>query len=105
VQGEPLAEGVVAEAQLESRHWRGHSTDEKGNAVQSLVVDGEAVVGSFPLLKPGAKCNYTSCCHGKFGDTMDGWFTFVPGSLREPRGERFAVKCPRMTWEYTGFVY
>ncbi len=92
--------------QLFSRHWIIHNRAEN----TSDQVNGEGVVGRYPLLREGGyrddtqnraavisqgeeetgTFQYQSCC-----DTADGSFKgqikFVPGSIQDPTGEEFFV--------------
>lgn len=97
---------IVAKAQLESRHWRGKTVGADGELVQTVSVDGEAVVGAQPVIEPGVCVNYTSCTQGNvLSDVWTGWFTFVPGTLRCPKGQPFEVKFPDMKWEDPSFIF
>jgi uncharacterized protein affecting Mg2+/Co2+ transport len=96
---------MLPSAQLSTRHWTAHTTNAAGKVVESVRLDGKAVVGSHPHLAPGRACNYTSCIHGKFGDDLQGHFMFVPGTMQHPRGLEVQVKCPQLVWEDPGFVY
>lgn len=81
--------------QLRSRRWR------ILNHLLHVVdtVEGEGVVGRFPVLTPNtAEVVYRSCthCHRR-GGWMEGEFEFVPGTLDAPRGEPFFAECPRFS--------
>jgi len=59
-------------------------------------VTGDGVVGEYPLLSAESPLfEYCSCTEGEDQDWMEGVFTFVPGSLRNPTGELFPVVVPR----------
>ena len=98
---------MVEQAQLRSRHWRGVRPLANGKKAETWAVDGDAVVGAYPIVKPGPDgvSNYSSQGGGLLGDELTGWFTFVPGSIAEPTGPDFDVKCPTLTWEDDGFLY
>ncbi|KAM7489994.1 hypothetical protein LguiB_027478 [Lonicera macranthoides] len=54
-------------------------------------VNGEAVIGKFPLLRPGEKeFVYQSCTPLPVSSgSVEGSFTFVPGRLADPKGSPF----------------
>ena len=82
--------------QLITRHWRitDHSTG------HTNTVDGQGVIGMYPVLAEGGYENgdevftgvfqYQSCT-GAMGSTgsFEGYITFVPGQIRSPTGVRF----------------
>jgi uncharacterized protein affecting Mg2+/Co2+ transport len=105
MQEDQLLEDMVLKAQLRSRHWRGFTTGWEGQRVETFRVDGDAVVGCFPIVRPGIRCNYTSASQGAFGDSLEGWFTFVPGTIECPEGPDFEVACPVLTWHDPGLMY
>jgi uncharacterized protein affecting Mg2+/Co2+ transport len=89
--------------QLLSRHWRIANHD-----IQRVEqVDGEGVIGMYPLLREGGyqfpgiglddgedfdgTFSYTSCTRAMQG-SFSGTIQFVPGSLRSPTGPAFAVE-------------
>lgn len=97
---------MVVRAQLESRHWRGKTINLQGELVQTISVDGEAVVGAQPVIEPGVCVNYTSCTSATADvDLWTGWFTFVPGTIRCPKGQPFHVKFPDFKWADPSFIY
>ncbi|XP_076466372.1 F-box only protein 3-like isoform X2 [Babylonia areolata] len=72
--------------QLETRHWI--ITDMDGSEER---VDGEGVVGEFPIMKPGVSCAWISCV--QFSTTygnMTGSFTMK--NLQS--GEKMEIVCP-----------
>lgn len=81
--------------QLRSRRWR--IMNDEGRVVDT--VEGEGVVGQYPLLRPGApEIEYRSCSQQvNGGGWMEGEFEFVPGTLANPEGEPFWVACPRFS--------
>lgn len=105
MQGGELPDGAVPQAQLQTRHWRGFRRNSAGEREQTFVVDGDAVVGKFPIVKPGVRHNYTSATSGVYGDELEGWFMFVPGTLAQPLGPAFRVECPKICWTDTGFIF
>ena len=54
------------------------------------AVDGEGVIGGYPILLPGARpYTYQSCITAEqFGGEMGGWFDFVPEGTREYSSDR-----------------
>ncbi|KAJ7297210.1 hypothetical protein O6H91_Y072900 [Diphasiastrum complanatum] len=79
--------------QLSCRHWVIKADDQAVNEVR-----GEAVVGMYPLLQEnGEEFVYESCtplrsCSG----SIEGDFTFVPGSLGKPKGAEFIAIVARV---------
>ncbi|KAI7757806.1 hypothetical protein M8C21_029182 [Ambrosia artemisiifolia] len=75
--------------QLYWRHWIIKSND---NVVDD--VNGEAVIGQFPLLRPGKKeFVYQSCATLPASPgSIEGSFTFIPGRLADPKGSPFEVE-------------
>jgi F-box protein 3 len=76
-------------------------------SLQGEPVEGDGVIGKFPILVPGQEeFSYQSCTHQNEGVTlMDGSFAFVEGSIMQPNGPRFDVKCPRMVLEVPQYFY
>lgn len=71
--------------QLKSRHWR--ITDARGMV---RIVDGEGVVGEFPVLKPGDTHDYVSGCElNSHRGSMEGFYTFTDAD-----GAMFEVAIP-----------
>lgn len=78
--------------------------------VNDTVVEdfnAEAVVGQYPLLRPGEReFVYQSCSpQPSTSGSMEGSFTFVPGSLADPKGDPFEVKVPRFTLQLPDYVF
>ncbi|KAL9233187.1 hypothetical protein vseg_008216 [Gypsophila vaccaria] len=70
-------------------------------------VDGEAVIGKFPLLRPGEKeFVYESCTpqHSTHG-SIEGSFTFVPGRLVAPKGDPFKVEVARFELAIPEYIF
>lgn len=91
------SERGFATCQLQSRHWR--ITD--NSTGQTSQVDGEGVIGMYPILREGEYTlhgdaftkrafQYQSCT-GRMGQTgsFGGQIGFVPGQLRHPSGPAF----------------
>lgn len=90
----------VAPCQLKSRRWVIH----RGANLAPEIVEGDGVIGLYPKIKEGCEVfEYCSCTHytTTYG-TMEGSFTMVPGTLRNPRpGEApFDVTVPRFLCTY-----
>lgn len=88
--------------QLSSRQWMIQE-----NGVFKDEVRGPGVIGQYPLLKPGDRAfvyaSYTSSSASK--GSIQGNFTFVPGSLTRPEGAQFLVKVAEFPLEVPSFVY
>mmetsp|Transcript_7207 Transcript_7207/g.15734 ORF Transcript_7207/g.15734 Transcript_7207/m.15734 type:complete len:446 (+) Transcript_7207:122-1459(+) len=94
---------VLDSCQLMTRHWiirnaEGEEIDE---------VRGEAVVGKFPLLRPGEpEFVYQSCTNQQAArGYMEGDFTFVEGNIAKPTGPEWDVVCPRFVLEVPNFIF
>ncbi|XP_056171314.1 F-box protein SKIP16 [Syzygium oleosum] len=88
--------------QLNWRHWIIRAND----AVVSDV-NGEAVIGKFPLLHSGGKeFVYESCTSlGSPRGSIEGTFTFVPGRLADPKGGPFSVQVAQFPVELPDYVF
>jgi uncharacterized protein affecting Mg2+/Co2+ transport len=79
-------------AQLTRRLWV--ITDENAHEQR---VEGEAVIGQYPILEPGAEAfSYQSQTNlpGGGSGTMKGGFYFVEGTMDDETGPEFFAKCP-----------
>lgn len=88
--------------QLYRRHWI-----IRENETIKHDVDGEAVIGKYPLLLPGEKeFVYQSCTtqQSTLG-SIEGYFTFVTGRLAEPKGDPFEVQVARFPLEIPEYIY
>jgi uncharacterized protein affecting Mg2+/Co2+ transport len=84
--------------QLQSRHWQ--ITDDSSE--QTDRVDGEGVIGMYPLLREGGYTEdgedfdgilqYQSCTGGMSHGSFRGHMQFIPGSRNAPTGPPFAVE-------------
>lgn len=92
----------LASAQLRSRYWR--VRDAAGRVANE--VRGEAVVGQYPLLRPGEPAFvYQSCTHQREAKgSMEGSFRFVEGSLQAP-GREFDAVCAPFRLDVPDFVF
>ena len=82
----------VKEVQLTRRLWI--ITDADGHEER---VEGEAVIGQYPILEPGGRpFSYQSQTNlpGGGPGTMSGGFYFVEGTIERPTGSEFFAKCP-----------
>ncbi|KAF5207243.1 F-box protein skip16 [Thalictrum thalictroides] len=100
---EHIASGTpLTSCQLYWRHWIIRAND-----FVVSDVDGEAVIGKYPLLHPdGKEFIYESCtplpsCPG----SIDGTFTFVPGRLTNPKGGPFMVEVAQFPLQLPDFIY
>ncbi|XP_010485720.1 PREDICTED: F-box protein SKIP16-like [Camelina sativa] len=88
--------------QLYWRHWVIRADNEVIDKV-----NGEAVIGKYPLLQAGGEeFVYESC--SSFSTTagsIEGSFTFVPGSLRDPKGSQFEVKVAEFPLELPDYIF
>ncbi|XP_022874657.1 F-box protein SKIP16-like [Olea europaea var. sylvestris] len=88
--------------QLYWRHWTIRAND----AVVSNV-NGEAVIGKFPLLHPGGdefvyeSCTPLPCSQG----SIEGSFTFVPGRLADPKGDQFVAEVARFPLQLPDYIF
>ena len=93
----PPSERGFETCQLFSRHWRitNHSTG------RTDVVDGEGVIGMFPILREGGYMErrqeysgtfqYQSCSGPMESGAFQGHVRFIPGSIQNPTGQPFDV--------------
>ncbi|VVA90158.1 unnamed protein product [Arabis nemorensis] len=88
--------------QLYWRHWVIRADD----AVIDNV-NGEAVIGKYPLLQAGEEeFVYESCSN--FPTTIgsiEGSFTFVPGSLKDPKGSQFEVNVAEFPLKLPDYIF
>ncbi|XP_047983111.1 F-box protein SKIP16 isoform X1 [Salvia hispanica] len=70
-------------------------------------VNGEAVIGKFPLLRPGeAEFVYESCTSLRASKgSVEGSFTFVPGRLVDPEGAPFPVEVARFPLQLPDYIF
>jgi F-box protein 3 len=86
-------------------HWRRWLIRSKEDVESD--VNGEAVIGEYPLLRPGDKefvyqsSTPLSVCPG----SVEGSFTFVPGKLVDPKGAPFEVEVARFPLLYLDYKY
>ncbi|GMP78664.1 hypothetical protein CsSME_00034514 [Camellia sinensis var. sinensis] len=88
--------------QLYWRHWIIRAND----AVVSDV-NGEAVIGKYPLLLPGEKeFVYESCSHlSSSSGSIEGSFTFVSGRLADPKSRPFEVEVARFPLQVPDYIF
>ncbi|XP_077228071.1 SKP1/ASK-interacting protein 16 [Tasmannia lanceolata] len=88
--------------QLYWRRWINRAND-----VILSEVNGEAVIGKFPLLYPdGEEFVYESCISMRDSSgTMEGAFTFYPGRLRDPKGRPFDVEVAVFPLEKPDYIF
>ncbi|CAA0839363.1 F-box protein SKIP16 [Striga hermonthica] len=93
---------TFSSCQLHWRHWIIRSRD-----VVVSDINGEAVIGKFPLLRPGEEefvyesCTPLSAPQG----SIEGSFTFVPGRLVDPKGDPFAVEVACFPLQLPDYIF
>ncbi|KAF5733913.1 hypothetical protein HS088_TW16G00354 [Tripterygium wilfordii] len=103
-----LPEGCIingmyfSSCQLLRRHWIIRAND----TVVSDV-NGEAVIGKFPLLRPGQKeFVYESCTPLPTSPgSVEGSFLFVPGRMADPKGGPFEVEVARFPLTLPDYIF
>lgn len=89
--------------QLRRRHW---VIKDQGQVVADI--EGEAVIGLYPLLLEDVSEEFVyQSCTGQLGisGSIEGEFSFAPGSLMKPRGEDFLVEVPWFPLHVPDFVF
>ncbi|CAH8354459.1 unnamed protein product [Eruca vesicaria subsp. sativa] len=88
--------------QLYWRHWIIRADDEVIDKV-----NGEAVIGKYPLLQPEEEeFVYESCSNfPTTSGSIEGSFTFVPGSLKDPKGGQFEVKVEEFPLKLPDYIF
>ncbi|KAK7262600.1 hypothetical protein RJT34_30175 [Clitoria ternatea] len=87
--------------QLHWRHWIIRAND-----IVVSDVNGEAVIGQFPLLRPGEEYVYQSCTPLPTpSGSIEGSFTFVPGRLAEPKGGPFLATVAPFPLQIPDYIY
>jgi len=94
-------EKVLSSAQLLTRHW---VIEDGRNHVDE--VRGEAVVGLYPHVTPGAPpVVYQSCTSmDAIPGSMQGSFSFWEGTIDSPTGPQFDVKCAAFRLDLPEFI-
>ncbi|KAK4799958.1 hypothetical protein SAY86_025323 [Trapa natans] len=88
--------------QLQWRYWIIRSND-----VVVDNVDGDGVIGKFPLLHAGGKefvyesCSYQPTSRG----SIEGSFDFIPGRLTRPEGSSFRVEVARVPFQLPEYIF
>ncbi|XP_015887009.2 F-box protein SKIP16 isoform X1 [Ziziphus jujuba] len=103
-----LPEGCIvngmsfSSCQLHWRHWIIRAND-----TVTSDVNAEAVIGKFPLLKPGEEEFVYESCTPLTSSTgsVEGSFTFVPGRLTEPEGSSFEVAVARFPLQRPDYIF
>ncbi|XP_071691197.1 F-box protein SKIP16 [Rutidosis leptorrhynchoides] len=92
----------VDSCQLYWRHW---IIKENDRVVGDI--NGEAVIGLFPLLRPGEKeFVYESCTSASASPgSIEGYFTFVPGRLADPKGSPFEVEVAQFPLQLPDYIF
>ncbi|KAI5082144.1 hypothetical protein GOP47_0001887 [Adiantum capillus-veneris] len=93
---------VYNSCQLVSRHWIIREDGAFRNEVR-----GGGVIGQYPLLRRGGRTyTYASCSPlNEPNGSIEGAFTFVPGSLTKPEGPQFLAKVAEFPLEVPSFIY
>ncbi|CAH2038785.1 unnamed protein product [Thlaspi arvense] len=88
--------------QLYWRHWVIRAD---GAVIDN--VNGEAVIGQYPLLKSGEEEFVYQSCSGSptTSGSIEGSFTFVPGSLKVPKGSEFEVKVAEFPLKLPDYIF
>ncbi|KAL6532042.1 F-box protein skip16 [Orobanche gracilis] len=88
--------------QLYWRHWI-----IRANRAVVSDVNGEAVIGKFPLLRPGEEeFVYESCASLPTSQgSIEGSFTFIPGRLADAKGSPFAVEVARFPLQVPDYIF
>ncbi|XP_027354407.1 F-box protein SKIP16 isoform X2 [Abrus precatorius] len=86
-------------------YWRRWIICANDNVVSD--VNGEAVIGQFPLLRPGAKeFVYQSCTHLPTpSGSIEGSFTFIPGRLADPKGDPFLATVALFPLQLPDYIF
>ncbi|GMI92973.1 SKP1/ASK-interacting protein 16 [Hibiscus trionum] len=103
-----LPEGCIingttfSSCQLNRRHWIIRANEDIVSDV-----NGEAVIGKFPLLHRGEdEFVYESCTHlSSSSGSVEGSFTFVPGRLADLKGSPFEVQVARFPLQLPDYVF
>lgn len=90
-------------AQLRSRHWIVRNSL---GEIQNRV-DGNGVVGEFPIIKAGTgDYSYSSCTtQAEPQGFMEGYFVFSHGPTSHPTGADLQVQCSRFALVVPTFIY
>jgi len=93
---------ALASAQLRSRHWL--ISNRRGQVDE---VRGEAVVGMYPIVRPGHPDFVYQSCTGLSSapGSMRGEFCFVEGTIAEPAGADFDAECAAFALRVPEYVY
>ncbi|OVA11071.1 ApaG domain [Macleaya cordata] len=88
--------------QLYWRHWVIRASD-----VVVSDVNGEAVIGKYPLLCPdGKEFVYESCTPlPSSSGSIEGSFTFVPGRLTNPKSSQFDVQVAKFPLQLPDYIF
>lgn len=111
--------------QLVSRYWKicKHSPDQDEPSIEE--VRGDGVIGYYPLLHEGGYLNfdddinmdvgylgsfggcftYQSCTRADCPGSMEGYFTFIPGSRENSTGPSFDARVAPFPLHFSQFIY
>uniref|UniRef100_A0A0D6R196 ApaG domain-containing protein n=1 Tax=Araucaria cunninghamii TaxID=56994 RepID=A0A0D6R196_ARACU len=93
---------MFSSCQLWKRHWI-----IRANGAIISEVNGEAVIGKYPLLHEGGdEFVYESCSPlPSSSGSIEGGFTFFPGRLRKPEGPEFTVQVAPFPLEIPEYIF
>ncbi|KAG5560921.1 hypothetical protein RHGRI_004078 [Rhododendron griersonianum] len=79
----------------------------RANDIVVNDINEEAVIGKFPLLRPGEEeFVYESCTPlSSSSGSVEGCFTFVPGRLADPKGDPFDVELARFPLQLPDYIF
>ncbi|XP_027910892.1 F-box protein SKIP16 [Vigna unguiculata] len=86
-------------------HWRRWIIRANDDVVSDL--NGEAVIGQYPLLHPGGQeFVYQSCTPLPTpSGSIEGSFTFIPGSLAYPKGDPFLATVAQFPLQLPDYIF
>jgi len=82
------------QSQLTTRHW----IIMKGDVKEE--VQGEGVIGMYPIMKAGSYFDYESCCNVIEKGSMKGEFQMISSTTKQ----RFNIIVPEFYFEATGKI-
>lgn len=79
----------------------------RANDIVVADVNGEAVIGRYPLLRPGDKeFVYESCTSlPTSSGSIEGSFTFVPGRFADPKGDPFLATVASFPLQLPDYIF
>uniref|UniRef100_A0A7S1Y0Y0 ApaG domain-containing protein n=1 Tax=Phaeomonas parva TaxID=124430 RepID=A0A7S1Y0Y0_9STRA len=106
----PSRPARLAQAQLATRHWRIKTTDPRTGRQNVESVDGDGVVGLYPIVSTAADAEpitYQSCSTASddANTAMGGFFVFVEGTRDAQTGPAFDVAVEPFLLKAPAFLY